>query len=169
MRRKIIAALGLAVALGAGSVIVIGCTGGGQNAGDKKLNIGGASFVYPMMDKWSFEYEKIKGVKVNYNSIGSGSGIQQMIDRTLDFGCSDAPMNDKQIEAAKKEHGAVVHIPLVMGGVVPMYRLDGLEASLKFTGPVLADIFLGKIKKWNDPALRKLNQDVDLPDKKIAV
>ena len=164
MSRKLIAALGLAVLLGVGGLLVIGCSGGG-----KKLDIGGATFVYPMMDKWSVEYEKIKGVKVNYNSIGSGSGIQQMIDRTLDFGCSDAPMNDKQIEAAKQKHGDVVHIPLAMGAVVPAYRLAEIEKPLTFSGPVLADIYLGKITKWNDKAMQELNPGVVLPDKKIAV
>jgi len=164
MSRKLIAALGLAVLLGVGGLLVIGCSGGG-----KKLDIGGATFVYPMMDKWSVEYEKIKGVKVNYNSIGSGSGIQQMIDRTLDFGCSDAPMNDKQIEAAKQKQGDVVHIPLAMGAVVPAYRLAEIEKPLTFSGPVLADIYLGKITKWNDKAIQELNPGVVLPDKKIAV
>jgi len=170
MKRGMLAVLGLTalIAAGLGIFLAAGCSGNSA-AGDKKLSIGGASFVYPMMDKWSFEYEKLKGVNVNYNSIGSGSGIQQMIEQTLDFGCSDAPMNDKQLAEAKSKNGAVVHIPLVMGGVVPMYHLDGVESQLQFTGAVLADIFLGKIKKWNDPALKKINPGVDLPDKSIAV
>jgi phosphate ABC transporter phosphate-binding protein len=137
-------------------------------AGDKKLNIGGATFVYPMMDKWSFEYQKQKGVKVNYTSMGSGSGIQQMMAQTLDFGCSDAPMTDKQMAEAKSKNGDVVHIPLVMGADVPAYNLK-ISQTLKFTGPVLADIFLGKITKWNDPALKAINPGVDLPDQGIAV
>ena len=136
--------------------------------GDKKLSIGGATFVYPMMDKWSFEYQKLKGVKVNYNSIGSGSGIQQMLKQTLDFGCSDAPMNEKQLAEAKSNNGEVFHIPLVMGGAVPIYNLK-TEKPLQFTGQVLADIFMGKIKKWNDPAINAINPGADLPDMKIAV
>lgn len=133
------------------------------------LNIGGATFIYPMMDKWSFEYQKAKGVKVNYQSIGSGSGIQQMIAQTLDFGCSDGPMTDKQIEEAQAKGGDVVHVPLAMGAVVPAYNLKDVEKPLNFSGQVLADIYLGKITNWNDEALQKLNEGVKLPDKKIAV
>src|SRR5438270_212808 len=93
----------------------LGCTGKPKTAGNgaveqvKKLNIGGATFIYPMMDKWSYDYEKVKGAKVNYNSIGSGSGIQQMMAGTLDFGCSDAPLNDKQLAEAREKKGEVVH------------------------------------------------------------
>lgn len=161
-------ALGLVVALTGCGKGGKGGTGGGA-AGDQKLNIGGATFIYPMMDKWSFEYQKAKGVKVNYNSIGSGSGIQQMIAQTLDFGCSDAPMNEKQLAEAKAKGGEVVHIPLAMGGVVPAYKLEGVDKKINFSGPVLADIFLGKITSWNDKAIEELNPDVKLPDKKIAV
>jgi phosphate ABC transporter phosphate-binding protein len=148
---------------------LVGC-GSLSGCGKKEtLNIGGATFIYPMMDKWSFEYQKAKGVKVNYNSSGSGTGIQQMIAKTLDFGCSDAPLTDKQIEEAKASGGDVVHIPLAMGAVVPAYNLKEVEKPLTFTGPVLADIYLGKIKKWNDKAIKDLNEGVDLPDKNIAV
>src|SRR5437867_8708022 len=105
VKRSLIACL-----LGIAAFIGTGC--GGQS--EKTLNIGGATFVYPMMDKWAFEYQKVKGVKVNYNSIGSGSGIQQMIAQTLDFGCSDGPMTDKQLEDAKNKNGDVVHIPVAM-------------------------------------------------------
>jgi len=167
--RTIISAFVLAVV----AVTSSGCMkpggGGTGGGGDQKLNIGGATFIYPMMDKWSFEYQKAKGVKVNYNSIGSGSGIQQMIAQTLDFGCSDAPMNDKQLQEANEKNGPVVHIPLAMGAVVPAYKLEGVDKKLNFSGAVLADIYLGKITNWNDKAIQELNEGVNLPDKKIAV
>jgi phosphate transport system substrate-binding protein len=143
----------------------IGC--GGSPA--TRLNGGGSTFVYPMMSKWASEYDKAKGVKVNYQSIGSGGGIQQMTAKTFDFGCSDAPMNAEQLEKAKQTSGEALHIPLVMGAVVPAYNLAGVSEPVQFTGPVLADIFLGKIKRWNDAALKKLNPNATLPDQEIAV
>ena len=143
---------------------LIGC-----GPGEKRLNGSGTTFVYPIMSKWVSEYEKAKTVQVNYQSIGSGSGIQQMTEQIVDFGCSDSPMTDDQMKKAKQQGGDVVHIPLVMGGNVPAYNLDEVQAQLKFSGPVLADIYLGKIKRWNDPALVKLNPDASLPDKEIFV
>jgi phosphate transport system substrate-binding protein len=134
-----------------------------------RLNGAGATFIYPMMTKWMKEYEQAIGVKVDYQSIGSGGGIKQVTAGTVDFGCSDGPMNDGQIKEAKAAHGDVVHIPLVMGAVVPAYNLPGVKEQVKFTGPVLADIFLGNITKWNDPALKKLNPDAALPDMDIVV
>jgi phosphate ABC transporter phosphate-binding protein len=142
-------------------------TGCGQSG--IRLDGGGSTFVYPMMSKWANEYEKAHGVQVNYQSIGSGGGIQQMTAKTFDFGCTDAPMNEEQLKKARDTGGEVVHIPLVMGAVVPAYNLEEVKQPLKFTGPVLADIFLGKIKKWNDKALQQLNSDVKLPDMDIAV
>jgi phosphate transport system substrate-binding protein len=122
-----------------------------------------------MMSKWAGEYDKAKGVKINYQSIGSGGGIQQMTAKTLDFGCTDAPMNDEQLAKARETGGDVVHIPLVMGAAVAIYNLDEAKEALQFTGTVLADIFLGKIKKWNDQALKTLNPKANLPDKEISV
>jgi phosphate transport system substrate-binding protein len=122
-----------------------------------------------MMSKWAKVYEDATGVKINYQSTGSGAGIQQMMAQTVDFGCSDGPMNEEQLKNAKELHGDVVHIPLVMGGVVPAYTLESAKEPLKFSGPVLADIYLGNIKKWNDPALAKLNPGVALPDQQIVV
>jgi phosphate ABC transporter phosphate-binding protein len=156
----------------------LGCTGGdGGKKGDGKsggavdrLNAGGATFIYPMMSKWASEYKKAKGVGINYNSVGSGAGIQQMIAKTFDFGCSDAPMTDAQIKKAKDTGGDVVHIPLALGAVVPTYNLAGVEKPVRFTGEVLADIFLGKITKWNDKRLQDLQEPgVTLPDLGIAV
>ena len=160
MKRKL--ALAVIVAL----VSTAGC-GGGKH--EQRLNAGGSTFVNPMMSKWAAEYDKIKGVRVNYQPTGSGAGIQQMIVKTFDFGCTDAPMNDEQLKKAEETGGPVVHIPLVMGAVVPIYNLEGIKQSLRFSGPVLADIYLGKIKKWNDPELGKLNPDVQLPDKDILI
>jgi len=151
-------------ALAAAVLIWTGCGGGGN---PRRLNGGGSSFVNPMMSKWASEYEKAKGVQVNYQSMGSGAGIQQMIAKTIDFGCSDAPLNDEQLSKAKGSGGEVVHLPLVMGAVVPIYHLEGVKVTLRFSGPVLADIYLEKIKKWNDPELAKLNPGVELPDKDI--
>jgi phosphate ABC transporter phosphate-binding protein len=134
-----------------------------------RLNGAGATFIFPMMSKWASEYDKAKGVEVNYQSIGSGGGIQQMTGKTADFGCSDGPMNDEQLKKAAEVNGEVVHIPLVMGAVVPAYNLPDVSEPITFDGPVLADIYLGKIKKWNDKALQDLNPSVKLPDKDIGV
>jgi phosphate ABC transporter phosphate-binding protein len=145
---------------------VVGC---GTGVEDKRLSGAGATFIYPIMSKWASEYEKAKGVKINYQSIGSGGGIQQMTAQTVDFGCSDGPMNDEQLAKAKEVKGDVVHIPLAMGADVPAYNLAEVKEQLRFSGPVLADIFLGKITKWNDAAIKKLNPDAALPDKDIVV
>src|SRR5437899_8081412 len=119
-----------------------GCSGSRK---EQRLNGGGSTFVYPMMSKWASEYDKAKAVKVNYQSVGSGGGIQQMIARTFDFGCTDAPLNDEQLRKARETGGEVVHIPLVMGAVVPIYNLEEVPEPLRFSGTVLADIYLEKI------------------------
>src|SRR5690242_20451844 len=121
------------------------------------------------MTKWASAYNKEKGVQVDYTSSGSGNGIQQMIDKKNDFGCTDAPMSEDQLKKAAAEGGEVLHVPLVMGGVVPIYNLKDVKEPLRFTGPVLADIFLGKIKKWDDPKLKELNPKASLPSDDIAV
>jgi phosphate transport system substrate-binding protein len=162
--------------LGLALTALVGCSGGGSDkkggdggGGGKRIDAGGASFIYPMMTKWTSEYRKAKGVEINYTSIGSAGGINKMIDKVYVFGCSDAPMTDEQIAEAKKAGGDVVHIPLAMGAVVPTYNLPGVEKPVRFTGEVLADIYLGKVKKWNDPELQKLQEkDVVLPDLEIA-
>jgi phosphate ABC transporter phosphate-binding protein len=141
----------------------------GCGGGKPRLNGAGSSFVFPMLSKWSAEYDKAKGVEVNYQSIGSGGGVRQMTAKTADFGCTDAPMNEEELREARNVGGDVIHIPLVMGGVVPAYNLPEVKESLVFSGPVLADIYLGKIKTWNDPALQELNPGVKLPDKAIGV
>jgi phosphate transport system substrate-binding protein len=161
----------VATAFGLIGLAFLGCGGGpgssGKGGGDR-INGGGSSFVFPMMKKWASEYRKARGVEIDYASTGSGNGVTQMIEKHNDFGCTDAPMNKEQLSKAGQEGGDVVHIPLVMGGVVPIFNLPDV-ATLKFTGPILADIFLGKIKKWNDPALAKINEGVSLPDLAITV
>lgn len=154
-----------------GVPIVLALLAGCGDTGGRKprLNGAGATFIYPMMSTWASRYEKATGGQVNYQSIGSGGGIQQMTARTVDFGCSDGPMNDEQLAKAKEVGGDVIHVPLVMGAVVPAYTLKDVKEPLKFSGPVLADIFLGKITKWNDRALQDLNPDVKLPDLDISV
>jgi phosphate transport system substrate-binding protein len=135
----------------------------------QSLNGSGSSFVGPMMSKWARDYKKAKEVEVNYTTVGSGKGIAQFLSQDTDFGCTDAPLTDQQLKTAKAAGGEVVHIPLVLGGVVPAYNLDEIQEPVRLTGAVLADIFLGKITQWNDPALKELNAGVDLPEKKISV
>jgi len=122
------------------------------------------------MVQWSSQYEHTeKGCRVGYRSLGSGAGIKLITANKVDFGCSDAPMTDEQLAKARATGAEVVHIPLVLGAVVPVYNLAWPSGPLRFTGAVLADIYLGKIKKWNDPAIVALNSKVKLPDLDIAV
>ncbi len=132
----------------------------------KALNGAGASFPAVIYSKWIHEYEKVTGVKVNYQSIGSGGGIKSITDATVDFGATDGPMTDTQLKAAK---GPLFHVPTVMGAVVPMYNLTGVTQTLKFTPEALAGIFLGEITKWNDPKIAEPNAGVTLPDQPITV
>jgi phosphate transport system substrate-binding protein len=125
----------------------------------------GASFIYPVMTKWSADYSKATGKQVNYQSIGSGGGIAQIKAGTVDFGSSDAPL--KPEELAKS---GLAQFPSVIGGVVPVVHVKGVESgAMKLDGETLANIFLGKVKKWNDPAIAALNGGLQLPDKKITV
>jgi phosphate transport system substrate-binding protein len=127
----------------------------------------GATFPYPIYSKWFSEYNKLHpDVQINYQSIGSGGGIRQLTNETVFFGASDGPMTNEQLAAAP---GKVLHFPTVLGGVVPVYNLPGLNAELKFSGPTLADIYLGKITKWNDKAIAAENPGVSLPGTDIAV
>ena len=127
----------------------------------------GATFPNPIYTKWFDAYHKQTGVRINYQSIGSGGGIRQFIEGTVDFGASDAPMTDEQVVAVK---GNVDHVPTVLGAVVATYNLRSLDGIvLRFDGPTLADIFLGRITKWNDRRLGALNAGVNLPDQDIIV
>ncbi len=131
------------------------------------LNGAGATFPNPIYQKWFSEYHTAHSdVQINYQSIGSGGGIQQLTAGTVDFGASDGPMTDEQLA---KIQGKVLHIPTVLGAVVPTYNIPGVSVELKFTGDVLADIFMGKITKWNDPRLAKANSGVKFPDLDIVV
>lgn len=146
-------------------VIVFLCSGFVGAAG--QINGAGATFPYPLYSKWIAEYEKTNpDVKINYQSIGSGGGIQQFLKKTVDFGASDAPMTSEQMGQADKP---VIHIPTVLGAVVITYNLPEVSVPLKLTGEVIADIFLGSIKKWNDKSLAKLNPGIKLPDHEITV
>ena len=130
------------------------------------VNGAGATFPYPIYSKWFDEYARIdRSARFNYQSIGSGGGIRQIISRTVDFGASDAPMTDEQLKQAP---GELFHIPMVMGAVVAIYNLPGSQ-KLRFTPDVLADIFLGKITKWSDPRIKAVNREVALPDQAIIV
>jgi eukaryotic-like serine/threonine-protein kinase len=133
------------------------------------INGSGSTFVYPLMQKWGVVYRKEKALTINYLSTGSGAGVKQFLSGGLDFCCSDFILTDEELQQARKAGGEVIHVPLALGAVVPAYNLPGLEKPLRFSGPVLADIFLGEIKKWNDPALQEINPGVDLPDLDIAV
>lgn len=135
----------------------------------QNVNAGGSSFVAPLMDKWIAVYMKGKEGKINYVSVGSGAGIKGLLDETYEFACSDAPLTDKQLEVAKEKGGTIVHVPVALGGIVPVYNLEGLDKPLRLSGRVLADIFAGKVQKWNDDAIKELNAGVALPDKNIAV
>ncbi len=128
----------------------------------------GSTFVSPLVSKWAKEYAKEKKGKIGYEAIGSGAGAKRLLDKKVDFACSDVPLTSKMLEAAKKDGNEIIHVPLALGAVVPVYNLPGLK-GVRFTGPVLADVYLGKIKKWNDPALVKINPGVKLPDRAIAV
>jgi phosphate transport system substrate-binding protein len=133
----------------------------------QSLTGAGATFPNPIYGKWFSEYNKKTGIQINYQSIGSGGGIKQFTDQTVDFGASDGPMNDAQIAAVQ---GAVIHLPTVIGADVVTYNLPGIGAApLKFDGPVLADIFLGKITKWNDKRITALNPGVKLTGDDIIV
>ena len=135
--------------------------------GQTQLNGAGATFPYPMYSKWFSEYNKLHpDVQINYQSIGSGGGIRQVLNGTVDFGASDGPMTDEQLKEAKTK---ILHIPTVMGADVPAYNIAGVSGEIKFTPEVLANIFLGKITSWNDPSLAKINPGVKFPNEPIIV
>ena len=151
MKLKLIAAGILAMSAAAGCA---------QN-----INGAGATFPYPIYSKWFVEYsQQHPDVKINYQSIGSGGGIRQVTEGTVDFGASDGPMSDEQLGASKIK---ITHIPTVLGAVVPIYNLPGVNQELKFSQDAIAGIYLGKITKWNDPYIAKENPGVSLPDKQI--
>jgi phosphate transport system substrate-binding protein len=127
----------------------------------------GSSFVEPVLKEWTSEYQKAKGVKLTYEAVGSRAGVERLSPGIFDFACTDAPLTDEQLTKLRQQGGEVIQVPLILGAVVPAYHLDEVKEPLTFTGPVLASIYLGKIKKWNDPALQEVNPGVTLPDKDI--
>ncbi len=155
-----------------GMLLVAGCSGGGgagsgsgASGGNVSLTGAGATFPYPLYTKWVAEYAKTTpGVAINYQSIGSGGGIRQITEKTVDFGASDAPMSDEQIGKAQ----GIVHVPTCLGAVVLAYNIEGVSTGLKLSPDTLAGIFLGDIKQWDDPKLKADNPDVALPAKPIA-
>src|SRR6476659_1181821 len=149
------------------SIACAAALGVGAAAQKISINGAGATFPNPIYSKWFSEYNKLHGnVQINYQSIGSGGGIRQITNQTVFFGATDGPMTNDQLVAAP---GKILHIPTVLGAVVPVYNIPNVSAELKFNGSVLADIFLGKITKWNDPAIAKLNGGVNLPATDITV
>lgn len=153
MRLPVILALTVSIAL-------ISCSGGG---GETKLTGGGATFPYPVYDKMFREYGKQKPVRINYQSIGSGGGVRQLKNKTVDFGASDAYLRDDELASFDQD---VVHVPTCLGAVTMAYNLEGVE-NLKLTPGIIADIAMGQIKKWNHKRIQKINQGLSLPDKKI--
>jgi len=135
------------------------------------INGAGATFPYPIYSKWFDTYHtKFPNIQFNYQSVGSGAGIKQVTEGTVDFGATDGPMNDDQLKAYQDKHGfGILHFPTVLGAAVPTYNIAGVNASLNFTPDAMAGIFLGKITKWNDPAIAGVNKGVKLPAADIVV
>jgi phosphate transport system substrate-binding protein len=156
----------------------VGCGGDASNksgtasstsasAGSVDLTGAGATFPYPIYSKWFSDYAKARGVRINYQSIGSGGGIRQLSEGTVDFGASDSPMSDDEMSKAKG--GRILHFPTVLGAVVITYNLPGLAAPVKLTPQAIAEIFAGKITKWSDTRITSLNAGVSLPTTDILV
>src|SRR5215471_15499370 len=135
------------------------------------INGAGATFPYPIYSKWFDVYHsKNSSIQFNYQSVGSGAGIKQVTEGTVDFGASDGPMSDEQLKAYQDKHGsAILHFPTVLGAVVPTYNIPGVDTSLNFTPEALAGIYLGKVTKWNDPIIAGANKGVNLPGDDIVV
>jgi len=146
----------------------VACNPGGTGgSGAVSLQGAGATFPNPLYQKWLSEYGRLhSNVKIDYQSIGSGGGVKQLKDQTVDFGASDSPMKDEDLKSAP---GEVLHIPTVLGAVVITYNLEGVSQPLRFSPEAVADIFLGKIKKWNDPKITADNPGVTLPTTDITV
>ena len=153
------------------SIVFFSCGKKDDKQGNTQLNGAGATFPFPLYSKWFDEYSKInKDAKINYQSIGSGGGIKQITEGTVDFGATDSPMNEEETKAAETKNSTKIdHIPTVLGAVVLTYNLPGIEKSLNLSGEIVSEIYLGKIKKWNDPKIAKENEGAKLPDKEISV
>jgi phosphate transport system substrate-binding protein len=141
--------------------------GGGQGQ-NIIINGAGATFPFPLIDTWRVEYQSVNpSISINYQSIGSGGGVKQFTEKTVDFGASDAPLSEEEIQALSSS--TPVHIPETIGSVVAAYNIAGIDKGLKLTGPLLSDIFLGKITKWDDARIKELNPGVPLPSADIVV
>jgi phosphate transport system substrate-binding protein len=155
----------------AGMLLVVLALGGmvwAQNA--LLINGAGATFPYPIYSKWFDEFHKTNSAQINYQSVGSGAGIKQVTEGTVDFGATDGPMNDDQVKAYRAKNGTgILHFPTVLGAVVPTYNVPGVSTPLNFTPDALSGIFLGRISKWNDPAIANANKGVNLPANDIVV
>ncbi len=148
-------------------LLVLAIAVAAQPAGTILLNAAGATFPYPIYSKWFDVYhQKDPNVQINYQSIGSGGGIRQLLAGTVDFGASDGPMTDDQLKEAKFK---ILHFPTVLGAVIPIYNVSGVAGELNFTQKALAGIYLGTITKWNDPEIAKANSGVNLPATDIVV
>jgi phosphate transport system substrate-binding protein len=158
-------------ALAAAILLLAACGGDRQSADGRRsgrvdLTGAGATFPYPIYSRWMSDYDRDKGVRINYQSIGSGGGIRQLSENTVDFGASDSPMTDEEISRAR---GPVLHIPTVIGSVVLAYNLPQVQDTLQLAGDVIADIFLGRITRWNDARIAALNPGISLPNQNIVV
>ena len=168
MKRFTLAVLAIAIACSSDKSKSGGDTGvAAAKSGSVDLTGAGATFPYPLYSKWFSDYAAKTGVKINYQSIGSGGGIRQIQEQTVDFGATDGPMSNDELSKAKG--GAILHIPTALGGDVITYNLPGVTQTLKLTGPLVADIFLGKVTKWNDPQIAALNPGVKLPNQDMLV
>jgi phosphate transport system substrate-binding protein len=162
----------IALLMGTSAVASLGCgnsSGTGFNASGSNSHLRGAgsSFIDPMMQEWATDYFQDTRVKVIFEPTGSSAGIDMMMRKEVDFACTEAPMTDAELARARERGGEVIHIPLLMGGIVPAYNLKG-KPDLVFSGEVIGKIYLGKITKWNDPAIKALNPMVDLPNLDIV-
>jgi phosphate transport system substrate-binding protein len=157
----------------AASVLMIGacCRSQSLKGTEKPYHLlgSGSSFIAPMMKKWARDYEKAKGIEIDYISTGSGIGVDHLLRGINDFACTDLPLSGATLREAEAAGGEVVQIPLALGAVVVVYNLPEVEQQLQVSGPVVADIFLGKITRWNDPAIKELNAGVELPNELISV
>jgi phosphate transport system substrate-binding protein len=153
-------------------VIVAACGSSNNNhtgpAQGGTISGAGATFPQPVYDEWASRFKDKSGTTVNYNAVGSGAGVAQFTANTVDFGATDSAMKDEEVKAAEKK-GVPVHVPTVFGAITVSYNVSGVKKGLKLDGPTIADIFLGKVKKWNDPEIKNLNSGVNLPSTSITV
>jgi phosphate transport system substrate-binding protein len=155
----------LLAAIAAATALLAGCGGGGSSKSEGGVLVGaGSTFVFPLVAKWIPDYSNLHGVTITYGPIGSGGGIQQITNRTVDFGASDAPLTSDQQQACKR----CLQIPWALAGTSIPYNVSGAPKHLKLSGTVLADIFLGKVTSWNDPAIARLNPGTELPATRVT-